>query len=237
MAILSPLQHGKWPYYPHFVICCTPFSSSLCVTLDPFVEGSTPSMDLRRENNGVVIISGSNADKEDVDVSYVFVGGSNSVSNDHVEPLDLNGVAEVVVVENGDCNENNGGGGGSEGSKREIKVGQVRGSNGAEEENGSEAVGEFEPKAHPLPQQLEVEEQIKVESSEDARQIKRSHPVVPDAAESELCKSSMQVRDGRAQDSNLDATAESEMVEIAGEDDDTKPDLSTEGKENTNLGI
>ncbi|XP_042992478.1 calponin homology domain-containing protein DDB_G0272472-like isoform X1 [Carya illinoinensis] len=201
------------------------------------VEEKGSFQDLRRENNGVVIISGSNADREDVDVSYVFVGGSNSVSNDHVEPLDLNGVAEVVVVENGDCNENNGGGGGLEGSEREIKVGQVRGSNGAEEENGSKAVGEFEPKAHPQPQRLEVEEQIKVEeSSEDARQINRSHPVVPDAAGSELCKSSMQVHDGRAQDSNLDSTAESEMVEIAGEEEDTKPDLSTEGKENHESG-
>ncbi|XP_041022044.1 calponin homology domain-containing protein DDB_G0272472-like isoform X2 [Juglans microcarpa x Juglans regia] len=197
------------------------------------VEEKGSYQDLRRENNGVVIISGSNADKEDVDRSYVFVGGSDSVSNDHVEPTDLNGVAEVVVVENGECYENNGGGGGLEGSECEVKVGQVRGSNGAEEEYGPEAVGEFEPQAHPQPQRLEVEEQIKVEeSSEDARQIKRSPPVVPDAAESDLCKSSMQVHEGGAQDSNLGSTAESELLEIAGEEEDTKPDLSTEGKEN-----
>ncbi|KAG2697990.1 hypothetical protein I3760_07G129900 [Carya illinoinensis] len=208
--------------------------------------------DLHRENNGVMIINGSNANKDDADSSYVFVGVSDAVSGDHVEPLDLNeghvenlgsgGVAKLDVVENGECNQNNGGGdGGSEGSQCEIVEGQLGGSDGVEEENGTEAVGE--PEAHPQqqpepePQRPEVEEKIKVEeSSEDAGETTRSHPVVSDVSASELCESSMQVRDGQTEVVNFDSIAVSELQEIDGEDakadEDRNPDLLTDGKEN-----
>ncbi|XP_041017693.1 uncharacterized protein LOC121259938 [Juglans microcarpa x Juglans regia] len=212
------------------------------------VEEKCSLQDLHRENNGVMIINGSNATKEDADSSYVFVGVSDAVSGDHVEPLDLNGghvenlgsggVAKSDVVENGECNQNNGGGGGgSEGSRCEIVEGQLGGSDGVEEENGTEAVGESEAHPQPQPQLLEVEEKIKVEeSSEDVGETTRSHPVVSGVSASELCESSMQVHDGKTEVNNFDSIAVSELQEIDGEDakadEDRNPDLSTDGKEN-----
>ncbi|GLT61143.1 hypothetical protein SLA2020_338680 [Shorea laevis] len=190
---------------------------------------------LERENNGVVMVNGNSAStKDDADGSYVFVSGSDAISDGHVEPSDLNGdgehvenvgaggVAELKVVENG---------GGLEGSDCGIKEGE---GDGIKEENGTEAVVEFEP------QRLDVEQQIKVtveEPSGDAQEINISQTVVSGAAESELCESSTQVDDGKAEDNNSDSAPESELREIDDqekkvEEEERKPDSSTDGKGN-----
>jgi hypothetical protein len=181
----------------------------------------------QRENNGVEVLNGNSAStKDDADGSYVFVSGSDAVSDSHVELSDLNGdgehvenvgaggVAELKVVENG---------GGLEGSDCGIKEGE---GDGIKEENGTEAVVESEP------QLLQVEQQIKV----NVEEINISHPVVSGAAESELCESSTQVDDGEAEDNNSDSAAESEPLEIDGqekklEEEERKSDSSTDGKD------
>jgi hypothetical protein len=189
----------------------------------------------QRENNGVVMVNANSAStKDDSDGSYVFVRGSDAVSDCHVEPSDLNEdvehvenvgagrVAELKVVENG---------GGLGGSDCGINEGE---GDGIKEENGTEAVVESEP------QRPVVEEQIKVnveESSGDAQEINRSQPVVSGAAESELYESSTQADDCKAEDNNSDSAAESEPQAIDGqekkvEEEEKKPDSSTDGKDN-----
>ncbi|KAB1203475.1 Proton pump-interactor 1 [Morella rubra] len=202
--------------------------------------------DLHKENNGVMSMNGSNAHKEDSDGSSVFVSGNEAVSDDHVEPSDLNGehvknlvsggVVELNAVENGECNGTDcDGGGSSEGPECEIKAVRLGGSDGVEKENGTDAA----VKSEQQPQRLEVEGEITVESSDNARDIMISHPVVPDGADSEFCESSMQVPDGKGEDRNLDSTSEFEKQEIEMsfeeekvELEDGNPDSSTDGKEN-----
>ena len=182
----------------------------------------------QRENNGVEMVNGNSATtKDDADGSYVFVSGSDAVSDGHVELSDFNGngehvenvgaggVAELKVVENG---------GGLEGSDFGIKEGE---GDGIKEENGTEAVVESEP------QLLQVEQQIKV----NVEEINISQPVVSGATEAELCESSTQVDDGKAEDNNSDSAAESEPLEIDGqekklEEEERKSDSSTDGKDN-----
>ncbi|XP_059459730.1 uncharacterized protein LOC132189163 [Corylus avellana] len=189
----------------------------------------------QRENNGVEMVNGNSAStKDDADGSYVFVSGSDAVSDGHVELSDLNGdgehvenvgaggVSELKVVEND---------GGLEGSDCGIKEGE---GDGIKEENGAEAVVESEP------QLLQVEQQIKgnvEESSGDAEEINISQPVVSGAAESELYESSTQVDDGKAEDNNSNSAAASEPLEIDGqekkvEEEERKSDSSTDRKDN-----
>ena len=165
------------------------------------VEEKCSYQDLHKDNGVVVNGNGNgNTNKDDADGSYVFVSGSDAVSDDHVEPSDL---GEEVHVENvGSENikvESNGGSGVLEGSECEII-----------EEIVKEAVVESEPSE---PQRhhgeveagAEVEERIEVKgekSSVDVRGLEDSNVMDSEAADCE-CEST-QVDDGKAVDGSTE---------------------------------
>ena len=165
------------------------------------VEEKCSYQDLHKDNGVVVNGKGNgNTNKDDADGSYVFVSGSDAVSDDHVEPSDL---GEEVHVENvGSENikvESNGGSGVLEGSECEIIKEIVK-----------EAVVESEPSE---PQRhhgeveagAEVEERIEVKgekSSVDVRGLEDSNVMDSEAADCE-CEST-QVDDGKAVDGSTE---------------------------------